>query len=66
MKPLKVAAVLISIIAGLGWADGSILCTCTQPSAKASPVYFTGDVRLDVLLQGIGPEKIADGTLRFN
>ena len=66
MKPLKVAAVLISIIAGLAWADGSILCTCTQPLAEATPVYFTGDVRLDVLLQGIDPEKIADGTLRFN
>ena len=66
MKPLKVAAVLISIIAGLAWADGSILCTCTQALAEATPVYFTGDVRLDVLLQGIDPEKIADGTLRFN
>lgn len=64
MKPLKGAVVLIAIIAGLAWADGSILCTCTQPSVKASPAYFTGDVRLDLLLQGISPAGIADGTLQ--
>lgn len=65
MKLFKGVTVLISIIAGLAWADGTLLCTCTQSSAKASPVYFTGDVHLDSLLQGISPEKIADGTLRF-
>ena len=64
MKPLKVVAVLISIIAGLAWADGSILCPCPQPSAKASPAYFTGDAYLDLLLQGISPAGIADGTLQ--
>lgn len=64
MKPLKGATVLISIIAGLVWADGSILCPCTQPSAKVLPVYFTGDLRLDLLLQGITPAEIAGGTLQ--
>ena len=64
MKPIKGAAVLISFIAGLAWADGSILCPCPQPSAKASPAYFTGDVRLDLLLQGISPAEIAGGTLQ--
>lgn len=65
MKPLKGAVVLIAIIAGRAWADGSILCPCTRPSVKVSPAYFTGDIRLDSLLQGINPEKIAEGTLRF-
>ena len=64
IKPIKGAAVLISFIAGLAWADGSILCPCPQPSAKASPAYFTGDAYLDLLLQGISPAGIADGTLQ--
>ena len=64
MKPIKGAAVLISFIAGLAWSDGSILCPCTQPSAKASPAYFTGDLRLDLLLQEITPAEIAGGTLQ--
>ena len=65
MKLFKGATVLISIIAGLAWADGTLLCTCTQPSVKASPVYFTGDIHLDSLLQGISPAQITDGTLQF-
>ena len=65
MKLFKGACVLISVMAGLAWADGTPLCTCTQPAVKASPVYFSGDVRLDALLQGISRERIADGTLQF-
>ena len=65
MKPLKGAAVLISIIAGLAWADGSILCPCTRPSVNAPSAYFTGDLRLDSLLLGVSQEKIAEGTLQF-
>ena len=63
MKLFKGAVVLISIAAGLAWADGTLLCTCTQPSVKTSLGHFTGDIRLDSLLQGISPEKYAAGTL---
>lgn len=65
MKLFKGTTVLISVMAGLAWADGTPLCTCPLASVKTSPVYFSGDVRLDALLLGISPAQITDGTLQF-